>query len=76
MRYGKLIIIQNPAECEAVVQIAKHLQNQNKSYRIITPYGSQRTLIEDEMKKATGGMDWEDKCFTLDAFQGPEFCHC
>ncbi|KAF9525642.1 AAA domain-containing protein, partial [Crepidotus variabilis] len=41
-----------------------------KSYRIITPYEGQRSLIENAMKKAD--LQWGDKCFNVDSFQGNE----
>jgi superfamily I DNA and/or RNA helicase len=58
----------NLAELEAVLQIAEQLQNQGKSFRIITPYDAQRNALEEGMKKCK--LDWKDKCFNVDSFQG------
>lgn len=44
------------------------LQEKNKKFRIITPYDAQRNLIEEGLK--TNQLDWEDKCFNVDSFQG------
>jgi regulator of nonsense transcripts 1 len=44
------------------------LQEQNKNFRIITPYDAQRSLIEEGLKASQ--LDWEDKCFNVDSFQG------
>jgi regulator of nonsense transcripts 1 len=49
--------------------LAQHLQDKNKSYRIITPYDAQRNTIESGMKQAEN-LNWGDKCFNVDAFQG------
>jgi regulator of nonsense transcripts 1 len=51
-----------------VLQIAQKLQEQEKNYRIITPYAGQTALIEDSMKKSE--LNWADKCFNVDSFQG------
>jgi len=59
---------QNDPECQMVLKIAKKLQEQEKNYRIITPYAGQTTLIESSMK--TWELDWKDKCFNVDSFQG------
>ncbi|KAG2367897.1 AAA domain-containing protein [Suillus spraguei] len=40
------------------------------SIRIITPYDAQRSLIEEGLKHSE--LDWEDKCFNVDSFQGNE----
>ena len=58
----------NLLECKAVIQLAEKLQEQQKSYQIITPYEGQRASIEQEMK--TNGLSWENKCFNVDSFQG------
>jgi superfamily I DNA and/or RNA helicase len=50
------------------LKIAKKLEEDGHSYRIITPYDAQRSLIEDEMKVKK--LQWEDKCFNVDSFQG------
>ncbi|KAG2145384.1 AAA domain-containing protein [Suillus bovinus] len=46
------------------------LQEKNKPFRIITPYDAQRNLIEEHLK--LNKLDWEDKCFNVDSFQGNE----
>lgn len=60
----------NQLECEMVLKIAQKLQEQEKNYRIITPYAGQTTLIENSMKEME--LDWADKCFNVDSFQGNE----
>jgi superfamily I DNA and/or RNA helicase len=59
---------QNPLEIQAVVTIARQLENDGKRYRIITPYDAQRNKLEESMK--TENLQWEDKCFNVDSFQG------
>ncbi len=49
--------------------MAQHLQDESKSYRIITPYDAQRNASESDMKD-TEGLEWNDKCFNVDSFQG------
>jgi len=44
------------------------MQADIKRFRIITPYDAQRNLIEKELKAK--GLEWEDKCFNVDSFQG------
>ena len=61
--------IQNDAEMEAVIKLAQKLQDQEKNYRIITPYLLQRSTIENYMM-SVDGLDWKDKCFAVDSFQG------
>ncbi|KAF7316738.1 AAA-12 domain-containing protein [Mycena chlorophos] len=61
----------NPMEMQAVIQLATLFQERNKSYKIITPYDGQRELIEHTMK-ATEGLDWEEKVYNVDSFQGNE----
>jgi superfamily I DNA and/or RNA helicase len=48
--------------------LAEKLQEKMKSFKIITPYAEQTTFIEASLKKK--GLDWEDKCFNVDSFQG------
>ncbi|KAI0331917.1 P-loop containing nucleoside triphosphate hydrolase protein [Cubamyces sp. BRFM 1775] len=60
----------NPAERATVLKIAEKLQTEGKEYAFITPYDSQRTFLENEMKAA--GLAWEDTCFNVDSFQGNE----
>lgn len=50
------------------MKLASKLQENGKSYRIITPYEAQRGYIEDSMKQAS--LEWGDKCFNVDSFQG------
>lgn len=61
----------NEAEMEAVIKLAQKLQDQEKNYRIITPYLLQRSTIENYMM-SVDGLDWKDKCFAVDSFQGNE----
>ena len=65
--YGNLAS-QNLAEVEVALQIAEQLQIQGKNFRIITPYDAQRSVLEESMKEH--GLDWKDKCFNVDSFQG------
>jgi regulator of nonsense transcripts 1 len=44
------------------------LQANNKQFRIITPYDAQRSFIEESLK--LDELEWEDKCFNVDSFQG------
>jgi len=44
------------------------MQADNKRFRIITPYDAQRSLVEEGLK--ANGLEWEDKCFNVDSFQG------
>ncbi|KAF8199698.1 P-loop containing nucleoside triphosphate hydrolase protein [Pholiota molesta] len=60
----------NIREAAVVVAITKQLTDSGKSFRIITPYDSQRSLIESSLKHAD--LPWEDKCFNVDSFQGNE----
>ena len=59
---------QNLREIEVAIEVAKKLAIQGKSFRIITPYDPQRSLLENALKHAK--LPWEDKCFNVDAFQG------
>ncbi|KAG1841690.1 AAA domain-containing protein [Suillus subalutaceus] len=60
----------NVGECQTILCIANMLQASNKQFRIITPYDAQRSLIEEGLKLQE--LDWEDKCFNVDSFQGNE----
>jgi superfamily I DNA and/or RNA helicase len=60
--------LQNLKEVDAIVLLAEHLQNENISYRIITPYDAQRSALEQALKDEE--LDWENKCFNVDSFQG------
>ena len=59
---------QNLEECKAIIQLASIFQAEGRNFRIITPYDAQRSLIEEELKKAE--LEWGDKCFNVDSFQG------
>ena len=48
--------------------LAQHLQDENISFRIITPYDAQRSALEQALK--VEDLNWEDKCFNVDSFQG------
>ncbi|KAG5646992.1 hypothetical protein DXG03_001716 [Asterophora parasitica] len=61
----------NQLECDSVIKLSQILQGQQKEYQIITPYDGQRTTIENAMKE-TPGLDWENKVFNVDSFQGNE----
>ncbi|KAF7327625.1 AAA-12 domain-containing protein [Mycena kentingensis (nom. inval.)] len=61
----------NKLEAMAIIQLAQHLQAQGRSYKIITPYDGQRVLIERAMKE-TDGLDWKEKVYNVDSFQGNE----
>ena len=59
---------QNIPEQDIVVEIAQILQDLDKKYKIITPYAAQTSGIEKKMQD--DGLNWEDTCFNVDAFQG------
>ncbi|KAF8920398.1 AAA domain-containing protein [Mucidula mucida] len=61
---------ENIAEAAAIITLAEHLQNQNTSYKIITPYDGQRNLIENKLREQE--LQWENTCFNVDSFQGNE----
>ncbi|KAJ7593322.1 P-loop containing nucleoside triphosphate hydrolase protein [Mycena floridula] len=65
----------NQLECDTIIKLAQLLQDENMTYKIITPYDAQRNLIENTMKD-TEGLVWEDKCFNVDSFQGQFSCFC
>ncbi|KAI0342846.1 P-loop containing nucleoside triphosphate hydrolase protein [Trametopsis cervina] len=58
----------NVEEANYVINIAKRYHEQGKSYRIVTPYDGQRSLIQKYLEKAK--LPWEDRCFNVDSFQG------
>ncbi|KAK0223269.1 P-loop containing nucleoside triphosphate hydrolase protein [Armillaria fumosa] len=58
----------NEKEIQAVVKLAKILQDRNKEFRVITPYDAQRSAIEKALQDAK--LPWENKCFNVDSFQG------
>ncbi|CAA7266962.1 unnamed protein product [Cyclocybe aegerita] len=61
---------QNVREASVAIKVARQLLAAGKSFRIITPYDPQRSLLENKLKDAK--LPWEDKCFNIDAFQGNE----
>ncbi|KAF8813317.1 P-loop containing nucleoside triphosphate hydrolase protein [Phlegmacium glaucopus] len=63
---------QNLREVEVALAVAKMLNIRGKSFRIITPYDPQRTLLENHLKRPEAQLPWKDKCFNIDAFQGNE----
>lgn len=48
--------------------VARQLAAAGRSFRIITPYDAQRSLLENGLKDAK--LAWQDKCFNIDSFQG------
>ncbi|KAG7444676.1 uncharacterized protein BT62DRAFT_219829 [Guyanagaster necrorhizus] len=48
----------NDAEAAVAIQLAHYLQEQQMSYKIITPYDSQRNKIQKDMSKVDG-LDWK-----------------
>ncbi|KAF8843771.1 hypothetical protein BDN67DRAFT_896582 [Paxillus ammoniavirescens] len=62
--------LKNVEECKAIIQLASIFQEQQRKFKIITPYDAQRSLIENELKQAE--LEWGDKCFNVDSFQGNE----
>ena len=60
--------LQNKKEVEAIVPLARYLQDMGKSYRIITPYDAQRSELERALQDED--LNWHDKCFNVDSFQG------
>ena len=64
---------QNEGERDAVIQIARHLQDKQLNYKIISPYDAQRNFIETKMKNSPEGVRWENTCFNVDSFQGNIF---
>jgi regulator of nonsense transcripts 1 len=65
---GKSLL--NRKEVKAITRLAHHLQEENKSFRIITPYDAQRGALEEALRDED--LNWEDKCFNVDSFQGNE----
>ncbi|EIW84341.1 hypothetical protein CONPUDRAFT_120116 [Coniophora puteana RWD-64-598 SS2] len=63
----------NEKENATVVRLARFFNEKKQSYRIVTPYDGQRSLIEKTLKSAK--IPWENKCFNVDAFQGNEDDH-
>jgi AAA domain len=59
---------QNLKEAQVAVAIARRCAAKGRSFRIITPYDAQRSMIEKSLKVEK--LPWENKCFNVDAFQG------
>ena len=57
----------------AAVQIVKRYIEQERSFKVITPYDAQRNAIENALKSA--GLAWENTVFNVDSFQGNEDDH-
>ncbi|KAH7884456.1 P-loop containing nucleoside triphosphate hydrolase protein [Phlebopus sp. FC_14] len=60
--------LKNVEECKAILLLASIFQAEHKSFKIITPYDAQRTLLENALKEAE--LEWGDTCFNVDSFQG------
>ncbi|KAK7050877.1 hypothetical protein VNI00_004989 [Paramarasmius palmivorus] len=60
----------NTSEALMILKIGQQLQEAKEDYRIITPYDGQRNYVEHLMKEQE--LQWEDKCFNVDSFQGNE----
>ncbi|KAG6821288.1 hypothetical protein H0H93_000148 [Arthromyces matolae] len=61
---------QNLQEIPIVIKVASSLRAHGKSFKIITPYDSQRSRLETALKDSK--VPWEDTCFNVDSFQGNE----
>ncbi|KAJ3570489.1 hypothetical protein NP233_g4369 [Leucocoprinus birnbaumii] len=68
-RQGKSWV--NEEQSKIAITLARRMQELGYSYRIISPYDAQRTLMENSLK-STPGLDWENKVFNVDSFQGNE----
>ncbi|TDL25784.1 hypothetical protein BD410DRAFT_813484 [Rickenella mellea] len=60
----------NMAEVIAIMKMSELLSEKDKEFKIITPYDAQRTLIEKTLRD--NELEWKDKCFNVDSFQGNE----
>ena len=60
--------LQNRKEVEAIVLLARHLQDENVPFRIITLYDAQRSALEEALLNED--LYSADKCFNVDSFQG------
>ncbi|KAH0833021.1 P-loop containing nucleoside triphosphate hydrolase protein [Lanmaoa asiatica] len=63
----------NFEEARIVAKLARSYESRKKSFRIITPYDAQRSLIENQLKSED--LQWQDKVFNVDSFQGNEDDH-
>jgi len=61
----------NRKEARTIIEICRKYKTDRREYRIITPYDGQRSLIEQMLKKEKG-LEWADRCFNVDSFQGNE----
>lgn len=59
---------QNPQETQTILKMAAKLEEDQESFKIITPYVGQKTMLEDALKNA--GLAYQNKCFAVDSFQG------
>ncbi|KAF8554478.1 P-loop containing nucleoside triphosphate hydrolase protein [Imleria badia] len=64
----------NEEEARVVAKLVELYKSRAMSFRIITPYDAQRSLIENLLKREK--LPWEDKVFNVDSFQGsfPRTC--
>ncbi|EIN09803.1 hypothetical protein PUNSTDRAFT_113158 [Punctularia strigosozonata HHB-11173 SS5] len=60
----------NKQEQEAVCILAARFLEEDRSFKIITPYDAQRSALEELLKQKN--LAWQDKCFNIDSFQGNE----
>ncbi|KAF5359600.1 hypothetical protein D9756_003108 [Leucocoprinus leucothites] len=60
----------NVEQSKIAITIAGKMEKLGYSYRIISPYDAQRSLMENSLKDAK--LDWKDKVFNVDSFQGNE----
>jgi superfamily I DNA and/or RNA helicase len=63
-----ICLLQNEVEASHILHLARKLEERDQKYRIITGYEDQRNLIENLMREE--GLEWRDKCFNIDSFQG------
>jgi superfamily I DNA and/or RNA helicase len=83
--YSDSHIFQNRKEARTIIEICRKYKLERREYRskvftstvekssdflgsVITPYDGQRSLIEQMLKKEN--MEWADRCFNVDSFQG------
>jgi len=65
--------MRNICEANVTVKFASQLTSRGQSFRIVTPYyDPRRSFLETSLKNA-GLAAWEDKCFSIDSFQGSHF---
>ena len=62
------LLHQNPSEIKTILKMATQLQEDDESFKIITPYVGQKTSLENALKDA--GLPYQNKCFAVDSFQG------